>query len=121
MRDRRRRGGPQGRRAGRRVRGARGGAAPRRQLAGAALTDRIRVTACVLTRDEETNLPACLASLAWADAIQVLDSGSRDRTIEIAKAAGAEVHHRNWTGFGDQRIHQFGLPATDWLFWLDAD
>ncbi len=80
-----------------------------------------RVTACVLTKDEERNLPACLESLRWADAIQVLDSGSTDRTIEIARAAGAEVLDRPWSGFHDQRVHQFALPRTDWLFWLDAD
>jgi (heptosyl)LPS beta-1,4-glucosyltransferase len=79
------------------------------------------VTACVLTRDEERNIPACLESLRWADEVQVLDSGSTDRTVEIAKAAGASVFHRGWTGFHDQRVHQFSLPRTEWLFWLDAD
>lgn len=81
----------------------------------------IRVTACVLTKNEEENLPACLESLKWADAIQVVDSGSTDRTLEIAKKAGAQLYHRPWTGFYDQRIYQFALPETEWLFWLDAD
>jgi (heptosyl)LPS beta-1,4-glucosyltransferase len=81
----------------------------------------IRVTACVLTKNEEENLPACLASLTWADRLQVVDSGSTDRTLEIAKKAGATIFQRPWTGFYDQRIYQFGLPETEWLFWLDAD
>lgn len=81
----------------------------------------IRVTACILTKNEEQQLPACLESLKWADAIQVVDSGSTDRTVEIATSAGARVFTRAWTGFYDQRIYQFGLPETEWLFWLDAD
>jgi glycosyltransferase involved in cell wall biosynthesis len=80
-----------------------------------------KVTACVLTKNEEENLGACLDSLRWADAIQVLDSGSTDKTLEIARARGAEVFQRDWSGFHDQRVHQFSLPKTDWLFWLDAD
>ncbi|MBI3819579.1 MAG: glycosyltransferase family 2 protein [Planctomycetes bacterium] len=81
----------------------------------------IRVTACVLTKNEEENLPACLDSLQWADAIQIVDSGSTDRTVAIARERGARVFERAWTGFYDQRIYQFGLPETEWLFWLDAD
>lgn len=81
----------------------------------------IRVTACVLTKNEEHNLAACLETLTWADELQIVDSGSTDGTIEIAKNAGARIFHRPWTGFYDQRIYQFGLPETDWLFWLDAD
>jgi (heptosyl)LPS beta-1,4-glucosyltransferase len=80
-----------------------------------------RVTACVLTKNEEENLPACLESLRWADAIQVLDSGSTDKTLDIARAFGAEILTRPWSGFYDQRVHQFAQPKTDWLFWLDAD
>lgn len=80
-----------------------------------------RVTACVLTKNEEANLGPCLESLRWADAVQVLDSGSTDGTLEIARSFGAEILTRAWTGFYDQRVHQFAQPKTEWLFWLDAD
>ncbi|MBL8694452.1 MAG: glycosyltransferase family 2 protein [Planctomycetes bacterium] len=80
-----------------------------------------RVTACVLTKNEEKHLPACLESLRWADALQVLDSGSTDRTLEIARRFGAQILQRPWTGFYDQRVHQFAMVETEWLFWLDAD
>ena len=48
------------------------------------------LTACVIASDEEQRLPACLESLAFCDEIVVVDGGSRDRTIEVARAAGAE-------------------------------
>lgn len=80
-----------------------------------------RVTACVLTKNEEENLRPCLESLRFADEVQVLDSGSTDGTVALARALGAKVFHRDWTGFYDQRVHQFSLPETEWLFWLDAD
>lgn len=79
------------------------------------------ITVCILTKNEEKNLPACLESVRWANEIQVLDSGSTDRTLEIARAAGATVLHRAWTGFYDQRVHQFSLPTHEWFLWLDAD
>jgi len=80
-------------------------------------------SALVLTLNEERNLPACLSSLAGCDDIVVLDSGSTDRTITIAQAAGARVAVRAFTDFADQR--NFALETIDfrnqWVFHLDAD
>lgn len=77
----------------------------------------------ILTLNEEKNLPACLASLAGCNDIVVLDSGSTDRTVEIAKAAGARVVLRPFTNFADQRnyAHAHILFKNDWVFHLDAD
>lgn len=77
----------------------------------------------ILTLNEERNLPACLASLAGCDDIVVLDSGSTDRTNEIAKAAGARVVVRPFTSFADQRnFAHLHIPfKNDWVFHLDAD
>lgn len=80
-------------------------------------------SAVILTLNEEKNLPSCLASLTGCNDIVVLDSGSTDRTHEIAKAAGARVIVRPFTNFADQRnyAHAHILYKNDWVFHLDAD
>lgn len=77
----------------------------------------------ILTLDEERNLPRCLASLSGVDDIVVLDSGSRDRTQEIARAAGARVMVRAFDNFASQRNHaQQSISFRHrWVFHLDAD
>jgi len=80
-------------------------------------------SALILTLNEERNLPACLASLAGCNDIVVLDSGSVDRTAEIARLAGARVVTHRFTNFADQRnyAHEHILFKNDWVFHLDAD
>ena len=81
------------------------------------------VSVLVLTYNEEDNLPRCLASVAWADDVLVLDSFSTDRTVEIARAHGARVLQRAFDTFADQR--NFGIDEGrlrhDWVLHLDAD
>ena len=83
----------------------------------------VRVSTLILTHDEEKNLPRCLAALAWCDDVLVLDSGSTDRTREIAEEAGARVLIRPFDSFAGQR--NFGLEhggfRHDWVLHLDAD
>ena len=57
----------------------------------------------ILTKNEEDHLQDCLESCQWAEDILVVDSGSRDRTVEIARSFGAYVIHQGWMGFGPQR------------------
>jgi len=61
------------------------------------------ITLVILTQDEEHNLADCLASAVGFDDVHVLDSGSTDRTTEIARSCGAAVHHHPFHGFGQQR------------------
>jgi glycosyltransferase involved in cell wall biosynthesis len=77
----------------------------------------------ILTLNEEIALPACLASLAPCDDIVVLDSGSSDRTAELAKAAGARVFTRPFDTFAGQHNHAQRNIAFrhPWVFHLDAD
>jgi glycosyltransferase involved in cell wall biosynthesis len=77
----------------------------------------------MIVRDEEEMLPRCLAAVAPAvDEIIVVDTGSRDRTIEIAESYGARVIEREWTGsFADARNASFDAATGDWLMYLDAD
>lgn len=81
-----------------------------------------RLTVIILTKDEERDLPACLASVATLDArIVVFDSGSTDRTVAIARAHGAEVFTRPFTGYASQRNAALTFCATPWVLFLDAD
>lgn len=77
----------------------------------------------ILTLNEERDLPRCLASVGTCNDIVVLDSGSTDRTAEIARAAGARVFTRPFDNFAAQRNHaQRSIPFRHaWVFHLDAD
>lgn len=79
------------------------------------------ITACVIAQDEEQRLPDCLASLEFCDQVVVVDSGSRDRTRELAAAAGAEVVENPWPGFAAQRNVALDHATGDWVLEIDAD
>lgn len=81
-----------------------------------------RLTATLITRNEEKNLPRALASLAGlADEIVVVDSGSTDRTCAVARQHGARVVERAWTDFSDQKNFAAAQASHDWILNLDAD
>jgi glycosyltransferase involved in cell wall biosynthesis len=68
----------------------------------------------VITRNEEASVARCLASLGFADEIIVVDSGSSDRTVEIARAHGAKVvSTTDWPGFGPQKARALSLARAD--------
>lgn len=81
------------------------------------------VSVLIMTLDEEENLPACLRALSWCDDIVVLDSFSTDRTVDIARAAGARVVQRAYDSEDAQR--NYGLKEIpfrhEWLYTPDAD
>jgi len=80
------------------------------------------LTATIITLNEERNLPRALASVASvADEVVVVDSGSRDRTLEIARERGARVFERRWTDYSDQKNFAAAQAANDWILSLDAD
>lgn len=79
------------------------------------------LSALVMTRNEEEMLPGCLESLAWADEILVVDSGSADRTVDIAKAAGARVLFHEFADFSSQLNWGIGQASHDWILVIDAD
>ena len=79
------------------------------------------LSACIIARDEEARLPACLASLTFCDEIVVVDGGSRDRTREIARAAGARVFENPWPGFAIQRNVALDHATGTWVLEIDAD
>lgn len=75
----------------------------------------------IIAKDEAERLPRTLASVAWAEQIVLVDSGSTDATCTVAAAAGAEVYHRDWDGYGPQKAYAEGLCRNDWVLNLDAD
>ncbi len=79
------------------------------------------VSAVLITKNEAVFLERCLASLAWADEIVVLDSGSDDATQETAKSLGATVYEHAWLGWSQQKNHAASLAKHDWVFFLEAD
>ena len=81
------------------------------------------ISVLILTKNEEVNLPHCLASLSWCDDIVVLDSGSTDRTVAIAKEFGARVVERvfdNWSSHLNWAGSQIDFKHP-WLYYSDAD
>jgi glycosyltransferase involved in cell wall biosynthesis len=83
---------------------------------------RPRLTAIILARDEERNLPACLASVAFADEVLVLvDSATRDHTREIASARGARVEEQPFENFASQRDAGLRHALGTWVLFVDAD
>jgi glycosyltransferase involved in cell wall biosynthesis len=81
------------------------------------------ISVCILTYNEEASLPGCLVSVAWADDIVVFDSGSTDRTCEIANAHGARVVQRVFDDYAGQRNAALAEVryTHPWLLMLDAD
>ena len=82
---------------------------------------RHRVSAVVITLNAANQIEACLRSLEFADEIVVVDSGSTDRTVEIAVACGARVVHQAWLGYGPQKRFAAEQAANDWVLCVDAD
>lgn len=80
-----------------------------------------RVSVAIITLNEERNLPDCLAGVKWADEIVVIDSGSTDRTLEIAREAGAKTEVHPWEGINAQRTYALGRCTGEWVLSLDAD
>lgn len=80
------------------------------------------ISVLILTLNEEINLPACLESVKWSDDIVVLDSFSNDRTLEIARAAGARVVQRTFDNERDHRAASLKLEFKHpWVYNPDAD
>jgi glycosyltransferase involved in cell wall biosynthesis len=82
---------------------------------------KIPLTVAIIARNAGSQLGPCLASAAFADEALVLDSGSTDDTLEVARAHGARVETGEWLGFGRQKQQAVKLARNDWVLCLDAD
>lgn len=81
----------------------------------------MKISATVITSNEEDNIEEALASLSWADEIIVVDSGSTDRTVELARRFTDRVLVREWPGYAAQKNLAADQASYDWVFNLDAD
>jgi (heptosyl)LPS beta-1,4-glucosyltransferase len=82
----------------------------------------MKITATVITLNEEGSIAECLASLYFADEIVVLDSGSSDRTEELCRQyPKVRFFHQDWLGYGRQKNRAAELASHDWILNLDAD
>jgi tetratricopeptide (TPR) repeat protein len=81
------------------------------------------VSLCMIVKDEEAMLPQCLGAVAeFVDELIVVDTGSTDRTVEIAESFGAKILHHEWDGdFSAARNVGLDAATSDWLMYLDAD
>jgi glycosyltransferase involved in cell wall biosynthesis len=79
------------------------------------------LSVAIITYNEAHNLARTLASVAFADEVVVVDSGSTDGTVEIAKGFGARVFERSWPGFAPQKNFAIAQCSGDWVLSLDAD
>jgi glycosyltransferase involved in cell wall biosynthesis len=81
----------------------------------------MKISATIITLNEEQNIREACESVSWADEIVVVDAGSRDQTCEIARSLGARVIQREWSGFAAQKQFAAEQASHDWIFSLDAD
>ena len=79
------------------------------------------LSVAIITKNEEANLPRTLASVQFADEIVVVDSGSTDRTVEIARVFNATVYEEPWQGFAGTKNSAIAKCKGDWILSLDAD
>lgn len=83
----------------------------------------MRLSLCMIVRDEEKSLPTVLDSVAdHVDEIVIVDTGSKDKTKEVAKKYGAKIYDFEWVDdFSAARNFSFSKATGDWIFWVDAD
>jgi glycosyltransferase involved in cell wall biosynthesis len=83
----------------------------------------MKLSACVITKNEEKTLPMCLQSVKpIVDEIIVVDTGSQDNTVEVAKSFGAQVYHFEWVNdFSKAKNYALSKATGDWIIFLDAD
>jgi glycosyltransferase involved in cell wall biosynthesis len=79
------------------------------------------LSVAVVALNEEERLRPCLESVAWADEVVVVDAGSSDKTVAIAREFTDRVLFRAWTGYGPQKNFALGQCTGDWILSLDAD
>lgn len=79
------------------------------------------ISVIIIAKNEEANLRCCLSSVQWADEIIVMDSGSTDETVAIAKEFTEKVYSTDWQGYGLQKKRALAHATGDWVLNLDAD
>jgi glycosyltransferase involved in cell wall biosynthesis len=81
----------------------------------------IKVSAVIITYNEEVIIERTLSQLWWCDEILVIDSGSSDSTVSICEKYGCSIFYRSFTGFGEQKKYGVSKAKNDWILCIDAD
>ena len=81
----------------------------------------MQISATIIARNEENSVARAISSLGFCDEIVVVDSGSTDRTVEIAESLGAMVIHNDWLGYAAQKNFAARAATHDWILSIDAD
>lgn len=82
---------------------------------------KLQLSVVVIAKNEERNIERCLKSVQWADELLVVDGGSSDQTVALARQCGARVIYNEWLGFGPQKAFGARQAKNDWILSLDAD
>ena len=83
--------------------------------------DKLPLTVAIIARNAARQIGPCIASAAFADDVLVVDSGSTDETVEVARRLGARVEFKDWLGFGRQKQHAVSIARHEWVLCLDVD
>lgn len=83
--------------------------------------EKLPISAFIITLDEADRIEAAIEALSWADEVVVVDSGSTDGTVELARLAGAKIHYRKFDGYGGQKAFAESLCMNNWVMNVDAD
>lgn len=94
---------------------------PLSRPAVASIPQKLALSVAVIALDAEAQIGDLLASVDFADEVLVVDSGSRDATVQIAEAHGARVVHKEWMGYGRQKQFAVQEAKHDWVLCLDVD
>lgn len=82
---------------------------------------KVPLSVAIITKNEEQNIRDCLASVTFAEQVVVVDSGSTDKTLEIASEFGCDIYREGWYGFGAQKQLAIDKCHQPWVLVLDAD
>ncbi len=80
-----------------------------------------KISATIITKNEEKNIERCLKSLNWVDEIIVVDSGSTDKTIDICRKYNCKIIETEWLGFGKTKKFAVNSASNNWIFSIDSD
>ncbi len=83
------------------------------------MSEKLSVT--IIVKNEESNLKRCLLSVSWADEIILVDTGSTDNTLNIARKFGCQIYNENWLGFGKTKRLAVDNAKNNWILSIDAD
>jgi len=83
--------------------------------------EKLDLSLVIITQDEENNIKKCIDSVPFAKEVIVVDSGSKDKTTDIAESLGAKVFYKKWGGYGAQKDFASSLANAKWILNLDAD